>query len=295
MKKQVLFTGAGVALITPMYPDGSINFEKLEELVEWHIANRTDALIVCGTTGEAPTLSSPEHLEALRVAIDRAAHRIPVIAGVFANSTAAAIDGAKSAEAIGVDGLLISVPGFSQPEQRGLRAHFSRVADSVSVPMLVYNNPARLGVDLKPNTMADLLQHENIVGIKESSGSIQQVMNLAALCPDCDIYAGNDDQVLPVLSLGGKGVISTIANIMPDVMHAMCEAFFKGDHAAAQDMQIQIFPLWQAAFVETSPVPVKAMMSLMKLCEEDVRLPLVPLSEESMGLIRETLEAYQLI
>lgn len=289
-----LFRGCGVSIITPLQKN-KVDFTAFTRLIELQIASGTDAIITCDTPGEPAGLTMDERLSVIQFVVERVNGRIPVIAGVFANSTAAAIDGAKSAEAIGVDGLLISAPGFSQPEQRGLRAHFSRVADSVSVPMLVYNNPARLGVDLKPNTMADLLQHENIVGIKESSGSIQQVMNLAALCPDCDIYAGNDDQVLPVLSLGGKGVISTIANIMPDVMHAMCEAFFKGDHAAAQDMQIQIFPLWQAAFVETSPVPVKAMMSLMKLCEEDVRLPLVPLSEESMGLIRETLEAYQLI
>lgn len=289
-----VFQGSAVAIITPFH-NGAVDFTAFTRLIELQIASGTDAIVVCGTTGEASTMSVDEKLSVIQFVVERVGGRVPVIAGTGGNCTSTVIENSRSAEAIGVDALLVVTPYYNKTTQAGLVAHFMAVADSVDLPIITYNVPSRTGVNILPATMAELLKHENIVGTKEASGNIEQIVNLAALCPDCDIYAGNDDHVLPVLSIGGKGVISTIANVMPDAMHSLCESFFKGDLAAAREMQIQMIPLWRAAFCEVNPIPVKAMMGMMKLCEPEVRLPLVPPSEASLHLIEDTLRAYELI
>jgi len=289
-----VFRGSAVAMITP-FQNGSIDFTAYTRLIELQIANHTDAIVCCATTGECATLTMDEHLSIVQFVVERVNGRVPVIASTGGNNTAEVIERSKSAEAIGVDGLLVVTPYYNKTTQQGLVSHYYAIADSVDTPIIVYNVPSRTGLNVLPQTMAELCKHKNIVGTKEASGNIEQIVNLAALCPQCDIYSGNDDHVVPVLSVGGKGVISTIANVVPSEMHAMCEAFFKGDVALAREIQLQLIPLWKAAFCEVNPIPLKAMMGRMQLCEPDVRLPLVPPSPASMRLIEETLKGYELI
>ncbi len=289
-----IFRGSAVAMVTP-FQNGSIDFTAYTRLIELQIANRTDAIVCCATTGESATLSLDERLSIIQFVVERVNGRVPVIASTGGNNTEEVIENSKSAEAIGVDGLLIVTPYYNKTTQQGLLRHYFTVADSVDTPIIVYNVPSRTGLNILPQTMAELCTHKNIVGTKEASGNIEQIVNLAALCPQCDIYSGNDDHVVPVLSIGGKGVISTIANVVPGEMHAMCEAFFKGDIALARQLQLQMIPLWKAAFCEVNPIPLKAMMGLMQLCEPDVRLPLVPPTPADMRLIEETLKGYELI
>jgi 4-hydroxy-tetrahydrodipicolinate synthase len=289
-----IFRGSGVAIVTP-FQNGSVDFTAFTRLIELQIANRTDAIICCGTTGESSTMTQDERLSVIQFVVERVNGRIPVIAGTGGNNTEEVIEASKSAEAIGVDGLLVVTPYYNKTSQAGLVRHYFAVADAVETPIIVYNVPSRTGLNIVPQTMAELITHENIVGTKEASGNIEQVVNIAALCPQCDIYSGNDDHVLPILSIGGKGVISTIANVVPGEMHALCEAFFKGDLQLARQLQLQLIPLWKAAFCEVNPIPLKAMMGLMQLCEPDVRLPLVPPSAANMRLIEETLRGYELI
>ena len=289
-----IFRGSAVAIVTP-FQNGAVDFTAYTRLIELQIANRTDAIVCAATTGESATLSLDERLSIIQFVVERVNGRIPVIASTGGNNTEEVIANSKSAEAIGVDGLLVVTPYYNKTTQQGLIRHFFTVADSVETPILVYNVPSRTGMNVLPQTMAELCTHDNIVGTKEASGNIEQIVNIAALCPQCDIYSGNDDHVLPVLSIGGKGVISTIANIVPGEMHALCEAFFKGDLKLARELQLQLIPIWKAAFCEVNPIPLKAMMGLMQLCEPDVRLPLVPPSPASMRLIEETLKGYELI
>ena len=289
-----IFRGSAVAIVTP-FQKGSVDITAFTRLIELQIANRTDAIVCAATTGESSTLSLDERLSVIQFVVERVNGRVPVIASTGGNNTEEVISNSKSAEAIGVDGLLIVTPYYNKTTQQGLVRHYFTVADAVDTPILVYNVPSRTGLNVLPQTMAELCSHENIVGTKEASGNIEQIVNIAALCPQCDIYSGNDDHVLPVLSIGGKGVISTIANIVPGEMHALCEAFFKGDLKLARELQLQLIPLWKAAFCEVNPMPLKAMMGLMQLCEPDVRLPLVPPSPASMRLIEETLKGYELI
>jgi 4-hydroxy-tetrahydrodipicolinate synthase len=289
-----IFRGSGVAIVTP-FQNGQVDFTAFTRLIELQIANRTDAIICAATTGESSTLSTDERLSVIQFVVERVNGRVPVIASTGGNNTEEVVNNSKSAEAIGVDGLLVVTPYYNKTSQAGLVRHYFTVADAVETPILVYNVPGRTGLNVLPQTMAELCSHENIVGTKEASGNIEQIVNIAALCPQCDIYSGNDDHVLPVLSIGGKGVISTIANIVPGEMHALCEAFFKGDIQLARQLQLQLIPIWKAAFCEVNPIPLKAMMGLMQLCEPDVRLPLVPPSAASMRLIEETLKGYELI
>ena len=289
-----IFRGSGVAIVTP-FQNGAVDFTAFTRLIELQIANRADAIICAATTGESSTLSTDERLSVIQFVVERVNGRVPVIASTGGNNTEEVVNNSKSAEAIGVDGLLIVTPYYNKTSQAGLVRHYFTVADAVETPIIVYNVPGRTGLNILPQTMAELCTHENIVGTKEASGNIEQIVNIAALCPQCDIYSGNDDHVLPVLSIGGKGVISTIANIVPGEMHALCEAFFKGDLQLARQLQLQLIPIWKAAFCEVNPIPLKAMMGLMQLCEPDVRLPLVPPSAASMRLIEETLKGYELI
>ena len=290
-----VFQGSAVAMITP-FSDGTVDFTALTRLLELQIASGTDAIVTCATTGEGATLTADERLDIFNFTVERVNHRVPVIAATGGNNTADVIELSRSAEAIGADALLIVTPYYNKTTQKGLIAHYGEIADSVDLPIIVYNVPSRTGLNVEPETMANLVsRHRNIVGIKEASGNITQITTLAAICPECDIYAGNDDHVLPVLSLGGKGVISTIANVVPDSMHALCDAYFSGDLLVAKEIQLQMIPLWKAAFCEVNPIPLKYMMGLMKLCEPDVRLPLVPLSIEHETLVKDTLTAYGLI
>ena len=289
-----IFRGSGVAIVTP-FQNGSVDFTAFTRLIELQIANRTDAIICAATTGESSTLTTDERLSVIQFVVERVNGRVPVIASTGGNNTEEVVNNSKSAEAIGVDGLLVVTPYYNKTTQAGLVRHYFTVADAVETPIIVYNVPSRTGLNVLPQTMAELCTHENIVGTKEASGNIEQIVNIAALCPQCDIYSGNDDHVLPVLSIGGKGVISTIANIVPGEMPALCEAFFKGDIQLARQLQLQLIPIWKAAFCEVNPIPLKAMMGLMQLCEPDVRLPLVPPSAASMRLIEETLKSYELI
>ena len=295
MKKPILFTGAGVALITPMLPDGGINFDKLEELVDWHIGQGTDAIIACATTGEAPTLSSPEHLEALRVVIGRAKGRIPVIAGTGSNDTAHCIDMCRVAERMGADGLLLVTPYYNKTSQRGLVAHYSKVAASTDLPMILYNVPSRTGVDMKPATVTELYEKlDNIVGIKQANGDLSSVAKIAASC-DIPIYSGNDDQILPILAFGGKGVISVLSNVVPKAVHEMCRAWFEGDADKCRQMQLEYLDLANALFTDVNPVPVKAAMNAMKMGVGECRLPLYPMEEKALDELKTVLRKHQLI
>ncbi len=289
-----IFHGSGVAIVTP-FQRGAVDYTAFTRLIELQIAARTDAIVCCATTGESPTLTQDERTSIIQFVVERVNGRIPVIASTGGNNTAAVIENSKTAEAIGADGLLIVTPYYNKTTQAGLIAHYRAIADSVDTPIIAYNVPSRTGLNIQAATMAELVKHENIAGVKEASGNIEQIVNLAALSPKCDIYSGNDDHVLPILSVGGKGVISTIANVVPSEMHELCEAFFRGDVARAREIQLRLIPIWKAAFCEVNPIPIKTMMGMMQLCEPDVRMPLVPPSRENMRLIEETLRAYELI
>ncbi len=284
-----IFTGSAVALITPFH-NGAVDYTALTRLIELQIASKTDAIVALGTTGEAATLMPDEREEVIRFIVERVSNRIPVIVGTGSNNTEDAIQKSRFAEAVGADGLLIVTPFYNKTTQEGLLAHYSSIAEQVRLPILIYNVPSRTGLNILPETVNKLVRsRENIVGIKEASGNIEQIVKLAALCPQCDIYAGNDDHVVPILSVGGKGVISTVANIIPDVMHIMCKAFFDGDVAEARRLQLALLPLQQAAFCEVNPIPIKTMMGLLKLCDPEVRLPLVKPSIEHYELMETTL------
>lgn len=290
-----IFLGSGVALITP-FKAGQIDFEAFGRLIDFHIANKTDALIVCGTTGESATLSFDEKLSLFRFAVEQARGRIPVIAGTGGNNTPEVIRLSKAAQETGVDGLLIVTPYYNKTTQKGLVAHFNAVADAVNIPIITYNVPSRTGLNILPQTMKEIAKHKNIVGIKEASANIEQITILASLCPDLDIYAGNDDHVLPILALGGKGVISTVANIIPRDMHDLCEAYFNGDIIKSREIQFKMLPVCKAAFTEVNPIPIKHMLMQAGLIPNDeLRLPLVPPSEDTKALIKTTLKEYGVI
>lgn len=285
-----IFTGSAVALITP-FRNGAIDYQALERIIELQIAAGSDAIVALGTTAEAATLSGEEREELTRFIVERVSNRLPVIVGTGSNNTEVAIERSRFAEAVGADGLLIVTPYYNKTTQDGLVAHYSAIAEQVRVPIIAYNIPSRTGLNLLPETMRKMMEsNENIVGVKEASGNIEQIVKLAALCPDCDIYAGNDDHVVPMLSIGAKGVISTVANIIPEVMHLMCKAYFDGDVQEAKRLQLALLPLAQAAFCEVNPIPIKTMMSLLKLCDSEVRLPLVKPSLEHYELMETTLK-----
>ncbi len=275
-----IFTGSAVALITP-FRNGAIDYQALERIIELQIAAGSDAIVALGTTAEAATLSGEEREELTRFIVERVSNRLPVIVGTGSNNTEVAIERSRFAEAVGADGLLIVTPYYNKTTQDGLVAHYSAIAEQVRVPIIAYNIPSRTGLNLLPETMRKMMEsNENIVGVKEASGNIEQIVKLAALCPDCDIYAGNDDHVVPMLSIGAKGVISTVANIIPEVMHLMCKAFFEGNTEEAKRLQLALLPIQQAAFCEVNPIPIKTMMGILKLCDPEVRLPLVKPSLE---------------
>jgi 4-hydroxy-tetrahydrodipicolinate synthase len=294
MSKKVLFTGAGVALVTPMLPDGRINYQKIEELIDWHIEHGTDAVIMCGTTGEAPTLKMDEHLEAIKVAVDRAAGRIPIIAGTGSNDTDHCINSCREAKRLGADGLLLVSPYYNKTSQRGLIAHYTAVAASADLPMILYNVPSRTGLNIAPETVAALAKVDNIVGLKQANGDLSSVAKIAAIC-DLPIYSGNDDQIVPILSLGGLGVISVLSNVIPRETHDICQTWFDGNVEESKRLQLHYLDLANGLFTDINPIPVKAAMNLMGMNVGECRLPLYPMEDNALAALENVLRRHGLI
>ncbi|MBQ1415164.1 MAG: 4-hydroxy-tetrahydrodipicolinate synthase [Lachnospiraceae bacterium] len=292
-----IFKGAGVAIVTPFHEDGSVNYEKLKELIDWQIANGTDAIIICGTTGESATLSEAEHEDVVRFAIRAVDHRVPIIAGTGSNATDTAIMLSKAAEADGADALLLVTPYYNKATQNGLFAHYKAISDAVNIPMIVYNVPSRTGVNILPATMARMAREiEHVAAIKEASGNISQIAQLAALVGDtCDIYSGNDDQIIPIMALGGKGVISVLSNIAPQQTHDICQAYFDGDTAKAAKLQLDAIDLIGSLFCEVNPIPVKTAMNMMGMEVGPLRMPLTPMEEKNAERLRASMSAYGLL
>lgn len=285
-----IFEGAGVALVTPFLADGAVNFEKLEQYIDFQIENGTDAIVVCGTTGEASTMTDEEHLECIKVAVDRTAHRIPVIAGTGSNDTRHGINLTKRAKALGVDATLQVTPYYNKATQKGLIEHFTAIGREVDLPMILYSVPSRTGVTIQPKTVAELAKYDFIQGIKEATGNISNVAEIAALCgPDFPIYSGNDDQVLPILSLGGKGVISVLSNVAPQQTHDMVKLYLEGHREEALRLQLDFLPLIKALFCEVNPIPAKAALNLMGMEAGPCRLPLTNLEEDHTALLKQAL------
>ena len=294
MSKQTIFTGAGVAIVTPMNPDGSVNYERYRELVEWQIQNGTDAIISCGTTGESSTLDHEEHIEVMRAAVEQAAGRVPVISGTGSNDTRYCIELSLEAQRLGADALLLVSPYYNKTSQRGLIAHYTAIADAVELPIILYNVPSRTGVDIKPETIARLAAHPRIVAVKEANGNISAAAQVAALC-DIDIYSGTDDQIVPLLSLGSKGVISVLSNILPQQTHDICAKWFAGDVAGSRALQLELLELANALFSDVNPIPVKEAMNLMGMQVGDCRLPLLGMDEAGRGKLAAVLTKYGLM
>ena len=280
--KKVIFKGAAVALVTPMNEDGSVNYNKLKELVDQQIEGGTDAIVACGTTGEAATLDLDEHIEVIRKTVEFAAGRVPVIAGAGSNETAFAIKTVELAEEAGVDGLLVVTPYYNKTSQAGLIAHFTKIAEATSLPIILYNVPSRTGVNIKPETYKELSKIENIVATKEASGDISAVAKIAHLCgDDLMIYSGNDDQIVPIMSLGGIGVISVLSNVCPKETHDICQYALDGDFKAAAALQVKYLPLIDALFSDVNPIPVKEAFNIMGYEVGECRLPLIKMSDSA--------------
>lgn len=294
--KKTIFKGAGVALITPMKADGSVNYETLESLIEFQIKNGTDAIISCGTTGESATLSAQEKREVIKFTIKQVAGRIPVIAGTGCNNTEAAVKSSLEAEELGADGLLIVTPYYNKTSQSGLIRHYTTIAEKVSTPIILYNVPSRTGLNIKPETCLELSKHPNICAIKEASGNISQVAQIAALCKDnLNIYSGNDDQIVPVLSLGGIGVISVFSNICPSECHKIVKEYLEGNVVESKNLQLKYLELMNAMFCDVNPIPVKEAVNLIGYHAGNCRLPLDKLSEANQNHIEHIMKTYSLI
>lgn len=292
-----IFKGAGVAIVTPMHEDGSVNYEKLEEILEYQIANSTDAIIICGTTGESSTMTHGEHLKTIKFAIDKVAKRVPVIAGTGSNCTETAIMLSKEAASYGADALLIVTPYYNKATQKGLIAHYTAIAEAVpETPIIMYNVPSRTGCNLQPATVAALVKNvKNIVGLKAASGDLSQIAKTVSLTgEDLELYSGNDDQVLPVLSLGGLGVISVLSNVAPKQTHDMVMKFLEGDIKEAAKLQIEAVPLVNALFCEVNPIPVKTAMNMMGMEVGPLRMPLCEMEESNKEILKKAMLDYGL-
>lgn len=292
-----LFTGAGVAIVTPFKENGEVNYEKFAELLEFQIENGTDAIIVCGTTGEASTLTHEEHLDVIKYCVDTVAGRIPVIAGTGSNCTETAVYLSREAEKYGVDGLLVVTPYYNKATQKGLFAHFKKIADSVKTPVILYNVPGRTGCNILPETVVKLCTEvENIVGIKEASGNISQAARLMSLAKGrVDMYSGNDDQIIPLLSLGGKGVISVMSNVAPKETHDICAKYFAGDMEGSREIQLRAIELCDALFCEVNPIPVKTALNLMGLEVGSLRMPLSDMEESNIPKLKNAMKNFGII
>lgn len=294
--KNTIFTGAAIAIITPMNEDGSINFTVLGEMIDDQIANGTDAIVICGTTGEASTMSDEEHLECIRFAVEKTAKRVPVIAGTGSNDTSYAIKLSKEAEELGADGLLLVTPYYNKTTQKGLIAHFTAIADAVNIPIILYNIPGRTGMNMEVSTIKELANHKNIVAVKEASGNISYAAKLIAECGDViDVYSGNDDMIVPLMSLGAKGVISVLSHVIPKETHYMVQYCLDNNLAEATKLQIDYLDLINNLFIEVNPIPVKEAMNMMGVNVGKCRLPLVEMSEEHKTALRASLEKHGLI
>lgn len=292
-----IFKGAGVAIVTPMYENGEVNYDKFAELIEFQIANGTDAIIVCGTTGEASTLTHEEHLDVIKYCVEVVAGRIPVVAGTGSNCTETAVYLSTEAEKYGVDGLLLVSPYYNKATQNGLYKHFKTVADAVKVPIILYNVPSRTGCNILPETVVRLCKDvDNIVGVKEASGNISQIAHLAAIADGCvDIYSGNDDQIVPIMALGGIGVISVLSNVAPRQTHEICRKFLDGDVAGSRKMQLEAMELCNALFCEVNPIPVKKALNLMGLGAGVLRMPLTEMEDGNAAKLKAAMEKYGIL
>ena len=291
-----IFTGAGVAIVTPMKENGEVNFEKLGEILEEQIAGHTDAIIICGTTGESSTMTHEEHLETIRYTVEKVNKRIPVIAGTGSNCTETAIYLSKEAEKVGADGLLLVSPYYNKSTQKGLIAHYTAIAEAVNIPIILYNIAGRTGVNIQPETIAYLVKNvENIVGVKEASGNISQVAEIAALTEGkCDIYSGNDDQIVPIMSLGGKGVISVLSNVAPEYTHDIVAKYLEGKVEESCKMQLDALPLVHALFCEVNPIPVKTAMNMMGKEVGPMRMPLCEMEDAHKEVLRKAMKDFGL-
>ena len=292
-KKPIVFTGSGVAIITPFTKDG-VDYDKLGELIEYHIAHKTDCIVICGTTGEASTRPDPEHKAAVEYTAKKAAGRIPVIAGAGSNDTPHAIELCKFCESVGVDGLLLVTPYYNKTSQKGLYLHYKAIAESVKTPIILYNVPGRTKLSISIETLQKLAKIDNIVGIKEASGDIAYLSHVAAKVPELSIYSGNDDMIVPAMSVGGLGVISVAANIIPEDVHDLCEAYLNGDVKKAMKMQLNMMDLCDKLFIEVNPIPIKNAMNMLGMNVGDLRMPLCDLEEANAQKVRQALKDYGL-
>lgn len=283
-----IFTGSGVAIVTPFTENG-VDFEKLTELLEFHVANKTDSIIICGTTGEASTMPDEEHLSVIEHAVKVINKRIPVIAGTGSNDTKHCIKLSQAAENLGADGLLIVTPYYNKTSRVGLIKHYQAVADAVNIPIILYNVPGRTGMNIPVSTLKVLAQHKNIVGIKEASGNISYTAQVAAEVPELDIYSGNDDMIVPVMSLGGKGVISVLANVLPEETHELCASYLRGDVETARKLQLKYLDLVNCLFIEVNPIPVKTALNLMGMEVGNLRMPLYEMEEGNLAKLKQAM------
>ncbi|MDD4565783.1 MAG: 4-hydroxy-tetrahydrodipicolinate synthase [Eubacteriales bacterium] len=291
-----LFKGTGVAIVTPFNEDGSVNFESFGQLIDWQISQGIDAIVVCGTTGEASTLNDEEHINTVKFAVEKINKRVPVIAGSGSNDTAHAVSLSKALEQAGSDGLLMVTPYYNKCSQKGLIQHYTKIADEINIPSLLYSVQGRTGVNITPSTVAELAKHPNIAGIKEASGNIAQVVEIAkCVTDDFALYSGNDDMVVPLLSVGGIGMISTVANIIPNDTHNMVMKYLSGDTKEACRLQLAMKHLIDAVFIEVNPIPIKAALYLLGKIDLVYRLPLCSPDEKSMAVIKEELIQYGLL
>lgn len=295
-----IFTGAGVAIVTPMNNDGSVNFEKLGELIDFQIENETDCIVICGTTGEASTLTHEEHLECIKFAVERTNKRVPVVAGTGSNCTETAVYLSTEAEKYGADGLLVVTPYYNKATQNGLVKHFTTIANAVNIPIILYNVPGRTGCNILPATAVKIAKEaKNVVAIKEATGNMSQVAELAALVKkndlEFDIYSGNDDQIVPVLSLGGKGVISVLSNVAPKQTHDIVASYLSGDVKKSLEMQLEALSLINSLFIEVNPIPVKAALNIMGYEVGSLRAPLSEMEPQNQEKLKEAMKAYGLI
>lgn len=294
MSDNTIFTGAGVAIVTPMNKDGSVNYDKLGEIIDAQISSGTDAIVICGTTGESATLSGEEHMDCIKYAVQKVNKRVPVIAGTGSNDTAYAVEMSADAEKVGVDALLLVTPYYNKTSQRGLIAHFTAIADAVNIPIILYNVPSRTGCKIEISTYKELAKHKNIVATKEACGDISFTAEIAAET-DLVIYSGNDSEILPIMSLGGKGVISVASNIIPKEIHDLTQYALKGDYKTAAEMQLKYLSLIKALFCDVNPIPVKEAMNLMGMEVGECRLPLLKPEESKTELIRSELKKFGLV
>lgn len=292
-----VFTGAGVAIVTPFHEDGSVNYDKFAEIIEEQIAGGTDAIIVCGTTGESACLSEEEHVDVVKFCIERVNHRIPVVAGTGSNCTDTAVHLSQDAEAYGADAVLTVSPYYNKATQNGLFAHYKKIADSIKIPMILYNVPSRTGCNIAPETVVRLCREvSNVAGVKEASGNIGQVVKLMSMADGkVDLYSGNDDQIVPLLSLGGLGVISVLSNVAPKQTHDICQKFFDGDVKGSAEAQLEAIPLIDALFCEVNPIPVKTAMNLMGKGVGPLRMPLSPMEPQNVEKLKAAMTAYGIL